>query len=97
MRAWDQNHVLKVLMISSYELGRQPFWLAWPAAWLTSNGADVACAVLPVEPPRSPLCMRFIGTFVTLSSRAKAKVPRYTKSSKLSGGWLRLTNDRIQS
>ena len=29
---------LKVLLISTYELGRQPFGLASPAAWLRADG-----------------------------------------------------------
>ena len=32
-----------VLLISTYELGRQPFGLASPAAWLRAQGAEVAC------------------------------------------------------
>jgi radical SAM superfamily enzyme YgiQ (UPF0313 family) len=32
-----------VLLISTYELGRQPFGLASPAAWLRRAGADVRC------------------------------------------------------
>jgi Radical SAM superfamily/B12 binding domain len=31
------------LLISTYELGRQPFGLASPAAWLRADGWDVAC------------------------------------------------------
>ena len=34
---------MRVLLISTYELGRQPFGLASPAAWLRNAGADVAC------------------------------------------------------
>jgi radical SAM superfamily enzyme YgiQ (UPF0313 family) len=34
---------LRVLLISTYELGRQPFGLASPAAWLRNAGAEVAC------------------------------------------------------
>ncbi len=34
---------VKVLLISTYELGRQPFGLASPAAWLRAGGADVSC------------------------------------------------------
>ena len=34
---------MNVLLISTYELGRQPFGLASPAAWLRSAGADVRC------------------------------------------------------
>jgi radical SAM superfamily enzyme YgiQ (UPF0313 family) len=34
---------VNVLLISTYELGRQPFGLASPAAWLRAEGAEVAC------------------------------------------------------
>ena len=39
-----------VLLISTYELGHQPFGLASPAAWFKANGADVACLDLAVQP-----------------------------------------------
>ena len=32
---------LKVLLVATYEMGRQPFGLASPAAWLRERGADV--------------------------------------------------------
>jgi hypothetical protein len=38
-----------VVLISTYELGRQPFGLASPAAWLREAGADVSCLDLAVE------------------------------------------------
>jgi radical SAM superfamily enzyme YgiQ (UPF0313 family) len=41
---------MKVLLISTYEMGRQPFGLASPAAWLAAEGHDVACIDLCVEP-----------------------------------------------
>ena len=34
---------MKVLLLSTYELGRQPFGLASPAAWLRQAGAEVTC------------------------------------------------------
>ena len=34
---------LKVVLISTYELGHQPFGLASPAAWLRRLGAEVTC------------------------------------------------------
>jgi radical SAM superfamily enzyme YgiQ (UPF0313 family) len=34
---------MRVVLISTYELGRQPFGLASPAAWLRQAGAAVAC------------------------------------------------------
>jgi radical SAM superfamily enzyme YgiQ (UPF0313 family) len=39
-----------VLLISTYDLGRQPFGLASPAAWLRKLGAEVTCLDLAVEP-----------------------------------------------
>lgn len=40
---------MHVLLISTYELGRQPFGLASPAAWLREAGASVACLDLAVQ------------------------------------------------
>lgn len=40
---------MNVLLISTYELGHQPFGLASPAAWLRQAGADVTCLDLAVE------------------------------------------------
>ncbi len=34
---------MKVVLISTYELGHQPFGLASPAAWLRRAGAEVVC------------------------------------------------------
>ena len=34
---------MKAVLISTYEMGRQPFGLASPAAWLRARGWDVAC------------------------------------------------------
>ncbi len=40
---------MKVLLVSTYELGHQPFGLASPAAWLAEVGAEVSCLDLAVE------------------------------------------------
>src|ERR1700716_1806436 len=40
---------MNVVLISTYELGRQPFGLASPAAWLRARGHDVACLDLSRE------------------------------------------------
>ena len=40
---------MKVLLVSTYELGHQPFGLASPAAWLAEMGAEVSCLDLAVE------------------------------------------------
>jgi hypothetical protein len=40
---------MKVLLVSTYELGRQPFGLASPVAWLEARGHEVVCADLAVQ------------------------------------------------
>ncbi len=40
---------MRVLLISTYDLGRQPFGLASPAAWLRRAGAEVRCLALAVD------------------------------------------------
>ncbi len=40
---------MNVVLISTYELGHQPFGLASPAAWLKQAGANVACLDLAVQ------------------------------------------------
>ncbi len=41
---------MKVALVSPYEIGRQPFALAQPAAWLKKAGFEVECIDLSVEP-----------------------------------------------
>lgn len=40
---------VKVVLINPYELGRQPFGLAQPAAWLKRDGFTVACLDLSLD------------------------------------------------
>ncbi|MGC1105954.1 MAG: CUAEP/CCAEP-tail radical SAM protein [Candidatus Acidiferrales bacterium] len=42
---------MKAVLISTYELGRQPFGLASPAVWLREAGAEVTC----IDTSREPL------------------------------------------
>jgi radical SAM superfamily enzyme YgiQ (UPF0313 family) len=46
-----------VLLISTYDLGRQPFGLASPAAWLRAAGMDVECA----DSSRAPVADQQLG------------------------------------
>jgi radical SAM superfamily enzyme YgiQ (UPF0313 family) len=48
----------KVLLISTYELGHQPFGLASPAAWLREAGAEVSCLDLAVQPLNEALVIQ---------------------------------------
>ena len=40
---------MRALLISTYDMGRQPFGLASPAAWLRDAGVEVVCADLAKE------------------------------------------------
>jgi radical SAM superfamily enzyme YgiQ (UPF0313 family) len=40
---------MKILLLSTYELGRQPFGIASPAAWLRERGHEVVCNDLSRE------------------------------------------------
>ncbi len=40
---------MKVCLITTYELGHQPFGIASPARWLEDAGAEVACVDLAVD------------------------------------------------
>jgi radical SAM superfamily enzyme YgiQ (UPF0313 family) len=41
---------MRALLVSTYEMGRQPFGLASPAAWLRATGWDVACVDTTKDP-----------------------------------------------
>ncbi len=43
------RRAVSVVLVSTYELGRQPFGLASPASWLRQAGANVTCLDLSVE------------------------------------------------
>lgn len=49
--AWGppNGQSVKVLLLSTYDLGHQPFGLASPAAWLKAAGAEVVCNDLAVD------------------------------------------------
>ena len=61
---------MKIALISTYELGRQPFGLASPAAWLGRRGHDVFC----VDTSRQPLPL----DTVTLADLVAFYLPMHT-------------------
>jgi radical SAM superfamily enzyme YgiQ (UPF0313 family) len=48
------NNTLKIVLISTYELGRQPFGLASPAAWLRKREHSVVCMDLARQALNEP-------------------------------------------
>ena len=49
---------MQALLVSTYEMGRQPFGLASPAAWLRAAGVTVTCLDLSRQPFDSALASR---------------------------------------
>lgn len=68
---------MKIVLISTYELGRQPFGLASPAAWLRSAGHEVVCAdlavgTLPALPVREA---GLVGFYLPMHTATRLAVP----------------------
>ncbi len=76
---------MNALLISTYELGRQPFGLASPAAWLRRAGVSVTCLdlsreTLREEPVRSA---DFIGFYVPMHTATRLAVEILPQVRKL--------------
>jgi radical SAM superfamily enzyme YgiQ (UPF0313 family) len=72
---------MHIVLISTYELGHQPFGLASPAAWLKAAGAQVTCLDLAVEPLRPAVIaaaelVAFYLPMHTATRLAAAEIPR---------------------
>jgi radical SAM superfamily enzyme YgiQ (UPF0313 family) len=76
---------MNVLLISTYELGRQPFGLASPAAWLASSGHQVHCADLSVEtlPEDAVRGAGLIALYLPMHTAARLAVRAIGKIRKL--------------
>lgn len=67
---------MSVLLISTYELGRQPFGLASPAAWLRSAGFEVECLDLSRDPLDEDAVRRaqFIAFYVPMHTATRLAI-----------------------
>ena len=79
-------HALKLLLVSTYELGRQPFGLASPAAWLRADGhsvhlLDLSRQNLDVELVRAADVIAF---FLPMHTATRLGVRALTKVRSLS-------------
>ena len=71
---------MNIVLISTYELGRQPFGLASPAAWLREAGAGVTCVdlsreTLPEDAARAADLVAFYVPMHTATRLAVASLP----------------------
>ena len=84
---------MNVVLISTYELGHQPFGLASPAAWLRERGHRVACAdlglcSLPAQDVREADLVAFylpMHTATRLAARVIGKVKELNPAAHLCG------------
>jgi radical SAM superfamily enzyme YgiQ (UPF0313 family) len=68
---------VSVLLVSTYDMGRQPFGLASPAAWLREAGLEVVCADASKE-RLSEITVRaatFIAFFLPMHTATRLAVP----------------------
>lgn len=69
---------MRVLLLSTYDLGRQPFGLASPAAWLRAEGHEVVTADLSRESLDSAAVARcdWVAFHLPMHTAARMAVPR---------------------
>ena len=67
---------MRALLVSTYEMGRQPFGLASPAAWLRQAGVDVTCLDLSRQTFRAELASAdFVGFHLPMHTATRLAVP----------------------
>ena len=68
---------MHALLISTYEMGRQPFGLASPAAWLRAAGWAVTCVDVTKEPLQDEVVSRvdLIGFHLPMHTATRLAVP----------------------
>lgn len=68
---------LNVVLISTYEMGRQPFGLASPAAWLQEAGASVRCLDLSISSLSAEAVQQadLVGFYVPMHMGTRMAVP----------------------
>jgi len=79
---------VNVLLVSTYELGRQPFGLASPAAWLKAAGHSVLCADLSCGPlPREAVeNAGLVAFYLPMHTATRLAVPVVDKVRRLNPG-----------
>lgn len=78
---------MHILLISTYELGHQPFGLASPAAWLHEAGAEVTCMDLAIRPftPTDPAIAQsdLIGFYLPMHTATRLAIPLIKRIKRL--------------
>jgi hypothetical protein len=68
---------VRVLLLSTYDLGRQPFGLASPAAWLLEAGVDLTCVDLAKQKLADESIRRadVVGFFLPMHTATRLALP----------------------
>src|SRR5438309_6032460 len=76
---------MRALLISTYEMGRQPFGLASPAAWLRAAGSTVDCVDLSKDPLRDSLIAGadLVAFYLPMHTATRLAVPVIAKIRRL--------------
>ena len=79
---------MRAVLISTYEMGRQPFGLASPAAWLKGAGHDVTCADLSIQslPEQAVRDADFVAFYLPMHTATRLAVPAIARVKKLNPG-----------
>lgn len=85
MTIMNQSRPFKAVLVSAYELGRQPFGLASPAAWLRRAGIDVAQADVSIEdfPENDVRDADLVAFYVPMHTATRLAVPLASRARKL--------------
>src|SRR5260370_1371481 len=90
------NRHMQVALISTYELGRQPFGIASPAAWLERAGHEVLC----IDPSRQRLPLEAIAEvglvafYLPMHTATRLALPLIEKMRNLRPKIAHLFNER---
>ena len=81
----DPATPLKVVLINPYELGRQPFGLAEPSAWLRQAGFSVECIDLSLQKldPALLAGAKLVALYVGMHTATRIAVEADRKSTRL--------------
>ncbi len=76
---------MRAVLISTYEMGRQPFGLASPAAWLRRNGWTVECVDVSKEPLAEALVAgaELIGVYLPMHTATRLAAPIIKKVKRV--------------
>ena len=76
---------MRILLVSTYDLGRQPFGLASPAAWLTREGHDVVCADVSIQrlPDEQIQAAELIAFYLPMHTATRLALPLIERVKRL--------------